>query len=176
MWEESCLGMLRCLGEAIPKPLVQQYLCDLTLGLVRFKLMNTYGVTEACVYQTFFYFHPTLTATATQEVNNKIMGTPFEGVRIVIMDTAEGGGGEVAPGVEGEICVAGVQVARGYLHHPKLTAEKFAAQPSLGRMYRTGDLGRFDLTKQVFVLVGRQDFQVKIRGQRVELGICLGFL
>ena len=76
-------------------------------------------------------------------------------------------------GATGEICVGGVQVARGYLHRPDLTADKFIVNPFTkepgARMYRTGDLGRWHADGNIEFL-GRIDDQVKIRGYRIELG------
>ena len=71
----------------------------------------------------------------------------------------------------GELCIAGVGVARGYLNRPELQAEKFVSDPfhEGDRMYRTGDLARWLADGQLEYL-GRIDRQVKIRGNRVELG------
>jgi len=74
--------------------------------------------------------------------------------------------------VAGEICVAGIQVGRGYLNRPDLTAAAFVPDPfsrSGERLYRTGDLGRYRPDGNIEFL-GRIDHQVKIRGFRIELG------
>ncbi|KAM7189925.1 nonribosomal peptide synthase [Naviculisporaceae sp. PSN 640] len=77
---------------------------------------------------------------------------------------------ELAPkGCFGELCFGGDQVAQGYLNMPQLTATKFIDHPRYGRLYRSGDLGRM-LPDGSMVITGRVDDQIKIRGQRVELG------
>jgi amino acid adenylation domain-containing protein len=79
----------------------------------------------------------------------------------------------VPAGVTGEVFIGGVGVARGYLHRPQLTAERFLPDPFVqqpgARMYRTGDLARY-LPDGNIEFLGRNDHQVKIRGFRVELG------
>lgn len=77
---------------------------------------------------------------------------------------------ELAPkGCFGELCFGGDQVAQGYLDMPELTAIKFINHPQYGRLYRSGDLGRM-LPDGSMLITGRVDDQIKIRGQRVELG------
>ncbi|KAI9724316.1 MAG: NRPS [Candelaria pacifica] len=72
-------------------------------------------------------------------------------------------------GAFGEFCFGGDQVCRGYLNMPALTASKFLDHPRFGRLYRSGDYGRL-LPDGSLSILGRKDNQVKIRGQRIELG------
>lgn len=124
------------------------------------RFFNAYGPTEATVYAT---------ATAIRDAGpTPHIGTPLPNVRIEILDETRS---PVAPGAVGEVYIGGAGVARGYLHRPELTAERFVADPRRPgeRLYRTGDLGRSRDDGAIDYL-GRNDFQVKIRGFRVELG------
>src|SRR5262249_40863305 len=90
--------------------------------------------------------------------------------RIYLLDSQDQ---PVAPNEVGEICVASLHLARGYLHRPDLTARQFVPDPFAAeprrRMYRTGDLARYAPDGNL-EFVGRADHEVKIRGFRVELG------
>ncbi|CAL9553974.1 amino acid adenylation domain-containing protein [Streptomyces sp. enrichment culture] len=93
-------------------------------------------------------------------------GTAMPGQRMFVLN----GRGEHCPvGVAGEIHIGGAGVALGYWRDEERTAERFFEHPELGRLYRTGDLGRW--TRQGWIeFLGRDDFQVKLNGYRVELG------
>ena len=95
------------------------------------------------------------------------LGWSFENTSTVVLfrDSEE-----VVPlGCFGELCFGGDQVAQGYLNMAERTASKFIDHPKYGRLYRSGDLGRM-LPDGSMVITGRADDQIKIRGQRVELG------
>ncbi|WP_050808561.1 non-ribosomal peptide synthetase [Collimonas fungivorans] len=125
-------------------------------------LNNAYGPTETTINAAVAQCGP------RDGAGN--IGRPLAGVRIYLLDAY----GQPAPvGVAGEICIGGAGVARGYLHRPQLTDERFVRDPfadnPAARMYKTGDLGRWRGGGSIEFL-GRDDFQVKIRGFRIELG------
>lgn len=125
------------------------------------ELHNLYGPTEATVDVTYH--------RVKKETKNIPIGSPINNVSIFILDDQMN---PVPIGVVGEIFIAGVGVARGYLNNPTLTNEKFVKNPfTIGgsKMYRTGDLGSWDENGEVN-FKGRKDFQIKIRGHRIELG------
>jgi amino acid adenylation domain-containing protein len=126
------------------------------------RVVNLYGPTEDTVYSTW--------TDVGDEPGAPSIGRPLPGTRVYILDEA---GARCPAGVEGEIYLAGVGLARGYLGRPDLTAEKFVPDPfgevPGGRLYRTGDRG-VERADGQFECLGRLDHQVKIRGRRIELG------
>jgi len=122
------------------------------------RLSNIYGPTEATVLATENTF-------GGRKLANEL-GRPLPGYAIHLLD-AQGRG--VPLGGIGEICIGGPSVARGYLRRPELTAQKFIDDADgAGRIYRSGDLGRF-LPNGDIEFLGRNDFQVKVRGYRIEI-------
>jgi amino acid adenylation domain-containing protein len=144
-------------GEPLTPELVRQLYATGTID----KVYDLYGPSETTTYSTFALRRAHGRAT---------IGRPVANTQIYLLDAALQ---PVPVGVPGEIFIGGAGVARGYLHRPELTAEKFLADPfarrSGARMYRTGDLGRYDSNGNIEYL-GRSDNQVKIRGYRIELG------
>ncbi|MCW3466338.1 non-ribosomal peptide synthetase [Chitinophaga nivalis] len=146
-------------GEACPAQLVTDHFNAPALQDCRF--FNEYGPTEATVWSSVYVFERDAPIVPS-------IGKPIPGTRIYILDSEQQ---PVPAGVTGEIYIAGNGLARGYLHQPELTAEKFVTDPfqPTERMYRTGDSARWKADGNI-IFIGRKDDQVKIRGYRIELG------
>jgi acyl-coenzyme A synthetase/AMP-(fatty) acid ligase len=156
----SALRRVVCSGEALQAGLARRF----HERLPGVALHNLYGPTEAAVDVTAW------TCPPEHEGSIIPIGRPIANTRMYVLDDRRQ---PVPVGVRGELYIGGVQVGRGYLNQPGLTAERFVPDPfgaSPGaRMYKTGDLGRWRADGTIEYL-GRNDFQVKIRGFRVELG------
>src|SRR3954447_12753108 len=134
-----------------------------------------YGITETTVHVTY---RP-LTGAEIENETRSLIGAPLDDLQVYVLDRQQ----QLTPaGVAGEMYVGGGGVARGYLHRPELTAERFVPNPFSkepgARLYRTGDLARYVRTDPVqhsavaieLEYLGRVDRQVKVRGFRIELG------
>ena len=156
--ELSGIGKLRYLivgGDVL-------YPSHITNFFGKVKIVNGYGPSETTVCATY--------NTIEKIEEASVIGKPIDNVSVYIVSRE----GELVPiGIAGEICIAGVGVARGYLNNPGHTAEKFIpnkfSELASLRMYKTGDAGRW-LPNGKIEYLGRIDEQVKIRGYRVELG------
>ncbi|TAN35324.1 MAG: amino acid adenylation domain-containing protein, partial [Verrucomicrobia bacterium] len=125
-------------------------------------LFNEYGPTEATIWTSVFRYQ-------TSDDASNIIGKPIANTRIYILDALHQ---PQAPGIAGELCIAGAGLASGYLNRPELTAEKFIEVELFGkteRIYKTGDLARW-LPDGNLEFLGRIDRQIKLRGFRIELG------
>nr|WP_160713002.1 non-ribosomal peptide synthetase [Chitinophaga solisilvae] len=129
----------------------------------KMEIVNAYGPTEAAVSCSWYRYQPGQPRGVYIPI-----GKPLRNARLYIVNEHM----QLQPaGVPGELCIAGEGLARGYLHNPALTAEKFVDNPfEPGRkLYRTGDLAKWLPDGNIF-FSGRKDHQVKIRGFRIEPG------
>ncbi|MGC5746370.1 amino acid adenylation domain-containing protein [Chryseobacterium sp. NFX27] len=158
--QNTDLPLLKVIGtgaETCP-PHVSQYWKQYT------KLLNMYGPTESTVAVNKFIFddiHP-----------DNTIGTTIKNMRLYVLDQYLR---PVPNGVIGELYISGIQLSKGYLNKPELTAEKFIKNPFVNnensfykRMYKTGDRVK-TLSDGMLEYIGRADHQVKIRGYRIEL-------
>ncbi len=155
-----CASLRRviCSGEALPFALQSRFFARLDA-----ELHNLYGPTEAAIDVTYW-------ACPRMSDNMQVpIGKPIANTQIYLLDERLQ---PVPIGVAGELHIGGVGLARGYLHRPGLSAEKFMANPfskdPAARLYKTGDLARY-LPDGDIEYLGRLDDQVKLRGFRIEL-------
>ncbi len=143
-------------GEACPQSLVRRWAPGRTF-------INAYGPTESTIWATFH-------ECSADAEHHPPIGRPIANTQVYLLDPE---GRPVPLGVVGEIHLAGVGLARGYLNRKELTAERFIPNPfsadASARMYKTGDLARYRADGSLEFL-GRNDQQVKLRGIRIELG------
>lgn len=160
----ACCASLKqvfCSGEALPTALCREW-----EQLTQVQLHNLYGPTEAAVDVSWYpAYGPELSSVTGNSVP---IGFPVWNTGLRILD------GMMRPvpfGVAGDLYLTGIQLAQGYLGRPDLTASRFIADPFAPgeRMYRTGDVARW-LDNGAVEYLGRSDDQLKIRGQRIELG------
>lgn len=156
-----CTGLNRifCSGEALSVSTVRK-----VFELLETEVHNLYGPTEAAVDVTSWQ------CTKENVADGIPIGYPVANTRIYILDS---GVNQVPVGVAGELYIAGVQVAHGYLNNDELSdvhfLEDIFSEDSNDKMYRTGDLARYREDGAIMYL-GRVDNQIKLRGLRIELG------
>ena len=154
-WEGDPQLKILCGGEAWPAQLAEQLLPRCAT------LWNMYGPTETTIWSAVHQVQAGMPV---------LIGHPIANTEFYVADSHLR---PVPVGVPGELLIGGVGLARGYLHRPELTAEKFIAgrfrADVESRLYRTGDLVRHQADGTLEFL-GRIDQQVKIRGFRIELG------
>ncbi|MBD2339090.1 amino acid adenylation domain-containing protein [Calothrix sp. FACHB-156] len=158
----SCKSLKRvfCGGEVLITELVQR--CQ---SQINAQIYNLYGPTEATIDATYCDCQAIL--SKEQHTHSIPIGRPIANTQIHILDQNLQ---PVPVGVPGEIYIGGAGLAKGYLHLPELTQEKFIHHPfGKGHLYKTGDLGCY-LPNGNIEYIGRVDFQVKLRGFRIELG------
>ena len=138
-------------GEAFPASLIEPW------SRARRQIVNTYGPTEVSTDTSRQLLRPNEPVT---------IGSPFPGVSYTIVDPDT-----LTPlqhGEEGELCIGGIQLARGYRNLPEITRERFIEHPDLGQIYRSGDRCHVDPNTLRVHFHGRIDAQLKVRGYRVE--------
>jgi amino acid adenylation domain-containing protein len=141
-------------GEALPGRLAAELAARASV------VWNLYGPTETTIWSSAWRYQP------GAEIS---IGRPLANTQLYILDPDRLQ--PVPLGSPGELFIAGDGVARGYLHRPALTADRFVPNPFAQgtRMYRTGDQARYHADGNIEYL-GRTDNQVKLRGHRIELG------
>ncbi|MUG96547.1 amino acid adenylation domain-containing protein [Scytonema sp. UIC 10036] len=154
----ASVRVINLAGEPLKNSLVQALYQSTSVTAV----YNLYGPSEDTTYSTF-------TKVAKNAQHEPTIGKPIANTRIYILDSYNQ---PLAPGIPGELCIAGTGLARDYLNRPDLSAEKFINLnlfDQTERVYKTGDLARW-LPDGNLQYLGRIDNQIKLRGFRIELG------
>ena len=161
--ERTQLRMLRTLfvgGEAFPNDLAEQ-----AAELGKFDVVNLYGPTETTIHAATHYF---TSQNAFKGLSSVPIGKPVDGVYLSVESSS---GRQMPIGALGSLFIGGASVGQGYANLPRLTAEQYVPDPA-----HPGQR-RFDSRDQVRILsdssllfVGRVDDQVKLAGNRIELG------
>jgi non-ribosomal peptide synthetase component F/acyl carrier protein len=153
-----------CGGEALDYHLAKQLLQNSQ------QVWNLYGPTETTIWSAIYPLN--LSSISQEKFTYISIGRPLANTQFYVLDSQFN---PVPIGVNGELYIAGLCVARGYLKRPELTAERFIPNPfstnkaQQNRLYKTGDIVRY-LPDGNIEYLGRLDHQVKIRGFRIELG------
>jgi amino acid adenylation domain-containing protein len=177
-WHEWVRAMDEDGGHAIPPHLKlvisgMEKINPQTLGKWRrivgdkVRWLNVYGPAETTLIATAYEAG----SESGDDASNVPIGKALGNTQAYVLDHGQR---RLPVGVTGEICVAGLGVARGYRGNVKATRAKFVPNPhdhsaEFSRLYRTGDYGYID-ERGLLVFLGRRDFQIKIRGHRIELG------
>lgn len=151
------LRMVTFGGEALPQEVIREYTQNFNV-----EILNLYGPTEASVDTTWYQID------GNRDYMIVPIGWPFENYRIYVVNERMD---LLGAGTPGQLVVAGIGLARGYLNRPDLNAEKFGCinvRDRRERVYQTGDLVRWSQDGAIEYF-GRTDFQVKLRGLRIEL-------
>lgn len=154
----TSLRQVFCSGEALTPSHTRRFFETLP----HCELHNLYGPTEAAIDVTYQPCRPAMTTVP--------IGKAIRKIQLHIVDATMN---PVAHGEAGELCIAGVGLARGYCNRPDLSADRFRPNPFADtpgdRLYHTGDRARF-LDDGSIEYLGRMDHQIKLRGNRIELG------
>lgn len=162
-WQGNTNLSVLCGGEALPVDLAYQ------LSKGNKNVWNVYGPTETTIWSSYHKL-PADFADKTPSVGFIEIGKPIANTTFYVLDKNLK---RLPVGIEGDIYIGGVGLAKGYLNRPDLTEERFLLNPIDSArsqyIYKTGDLGKFNKDGNI-EYTGRSDFQVKVRGYRIELG------
>jgi amino acid adenylation domain-containing protein len=155
-WTPDGVRTINLAGEPLPRRLADK----IFEANPKVALFNLYGPTETTVYSTYARILPS-------DQRPPAIGRPLWNTQLYVLGPQ---GGLLPKGAIGELYIGGAGVSRGYLGRPALTRDRFIANPfGEGILYRTGDLVRWRTDNELEYL-GRDDGQIKIHGQRVEIG------